>query len=156
MVRMTDPRAATRLLVLVRHAKAESGEERSDHDRRLTKKGRRHAAEAGRWLGEVVPTVDEVWCSSATRAVQTWEEMSAFVAAPDARVSRDLYLVDARELAERIEARTGPGSLVVVGHNPTMEQLLAGVTGELRGMRTGAVALVDLDTGARLDLWSPR
>ena len=145
----------SRLLVLVRHAKAKSGEEGSDHDRRLTKKGRRHAADAGRWLGEVLPTVDEVWCSSATRAVDTWREMSASVAAPEARISRDLYLVDARELAQRIEARTGPGSLVVVGHNPTMEQLLATFTGELRAMRTGAVALVDLDSGSRLDLWSP-
>ena len=155
MVRMPDPRDVTRLLVLVRHAKAEAGEDRSDHDRRLTKRGHRNAAEAGRWLGDVVHRVEEVWCSSATRAVQTWQEMSAAVEAPEPRVERDLYLVDARELARRVEDRNNAGPLVVVGHNPTMEQLLADLTGELRGMRPGAVAIVDLEAGARLDLWSP-
>jgi len=160
MVGMTDA-DPSRLVVLVRHAKAESGEEGADHDRRLTDRGERNAREAGRWLPAVVPQVAEVWCSSATRAVQTWTAMSqALPTAPDTSVERALYLADAREIAERLAARTSgagnaPGAVVVVGHNPTMEQLQALLTGELRGMRPGAVAVVDLDRHALVDSWSP-
>ena len=158
MVGMSDA-AAARLVVLVRHAKAESGEEGADHDRRLTGRGERNAAEAGRWLAGVVPEVGEVWCSSATRAVQTWRAMSgALEGAPEPAVERALYLTDGREIAERLAA-TSPGDsggpVVVVGHNPAMEQLQALLTGELRGMRPGAVAIVDLDRHALVDSWSP-
>ena len=147
----------TRLVVLVRHAKAESGEEGADHDRRLTDRGERNAAEAGRWLAGVVPRISEVWCSSATRAVQTWTAMSRSLAAPEPSVERSLYLADAREIAERLAAHApgAGGALVVVGHNPTMEALQALLTGELRGMRPGAVAVVDQARHAVVDSWSP-
>lgn len=156
MVRMSDA-DATRLVALVRHAKAESGEEDADHDRRLTDRGERNAAEAGEWLAGVLPRVGEVWCSSATRAVQTWTAMSRSIEAPQPNVERSLYLADAREIAERLDGRpsAAAGPLVVVGHNPTMEQLQALLTGELRGMRAGAVAVVDLDTRAVVGSWSP-
>jgi phosphohistidine phosphatase SixA len=44
---------------------------------------------------------------------------------------------------------------VVVGHNPTVEQVLAGLVGEGRGMRPGAVAVVDLDAGRLVEFWEP-
>ena len=154
---MTDA-TDSRLVVLVRHAKAESGEEDADHDRRLTDRGERNAAEAGRWLAGVVPRVGEVWCSSATRAVQTWAAMSASLEAPPATVERALYLADAREIAERLDAaasRAGSWPVAVVGHNPTMEQLQALLTGELRGMRPGAVVVVEWAGRTVVDSWRP-
>jgi phosphohistidine phosphatase len=157
MVVMSDA-DATRLVVLVRHAKAESGEEGADHDRRLTDRGERNAAEAGRWLAGVVPRVGAVWCSSATRAVQTWAAMGESLDAPPATVERALYLADAREIAERLDSaasQSGSWPVAVVGHNPTMEHLQALLTGELRGMRPGAVAVVDLAGRALVDSWSP-
>lgn len=165
MVVMTDdssdiqrppgPGAPARTLVLVRHAKAESGEEGADHDRRLTSKGRTAAAEAGRWLATAAPAPDLVWCSSATRAVQTWEAMAASLgAAPAAVVDRDLYLAGPRDVLDRLAGSPGVNH-VVVGHNPTVEQVLASVTGEPRGMRPGAVAVVDLDAGRLVDFWEP-
>ena len=83
--------------------------------------------------------------------------MSKSIEAPQPSVERSLYLADAREIAERLDGRpsTAAGPLVVVGHNPTMEQLQALLTGELRGMRAGAVAVVDLDRRAVVDSWSP-
>jgi phosphohistidine phosphatase len=156
MVAMSDA-SAPRLVVLVRHAKAESGEEGADHDRRLTDRGHRNAVEAGEWLAGVLPDVGEVWCSSATRAVQTWAAMSRSVQATEPSVERGLYLADAQEIAERLHARTSwdGGAVVVVGHNPAMEHLQALLTGELRGMRAGAVAVVDLARRAVVDSWSP-
>jgi phosphohistidine phosphatase len=152
MVSMTD--AARRTVVLVRHAKAESGEEGSDHDRRLTSRGEKAAADAGRWLAARVPAPDLVWCSSATRARQTWEAMAGALDAGEVTVDRDLYLASPRDVVDRVSAGTAP-TTVVVGHNPTVEQVLAGLVGELRGMRPGSVAVVDLESGRLLDFWEP-
>ena len=156
MVGMSDARPTPRRLVLVRHAKAEPGGEGADHDRVLTQRGRRDAAAAGRWLAAVVPSVDEVWCSSAVRAVQTWEAIAPSVSAPDPSVQRELYLATASDLVGRLEDVPAGRTVLVVGHNPTAEQLLAAVVGELRGLRPGAVAVADLDAGALLDSWSPQ
>lgn len=146
----------TRTLVLVRHAKAESGEEGEDHARRLTSRGRTAADEAGRWLATVVPAPDVVWCSSATRAVQTWEAIAPSLAAPpEPVVDRALYLAGPRDVLAWLDASPGV-TRVVVGHNPTVEQVLGSVTGELRGLRPGAVAVVDLDAGRLVDFWEPQ
>ena len=154
MVVMTDTAAGPhRTVVLVRHAKAESGEEGADHERRLTDAGRRAAAEAGQWLAGRVPAPDDVWCSSAVRAVQTWAAMAPSLRAPRPTIERDLYLTGARELATRLSGVTG--SVVVVGHNPTMEQVLATLVGELRGLRPGAVAVVDVGQARLVEMWQP-
>ena len=155
MVGMSDAGPTPRRLVLVRHAKAEPGGEGADHDRRLTDRGLLDAAQAGRWLAGVVPQVDEVWCSSAVRAVQTWDAIAPSLDAPAARVERELYLAGARDLVGRLEQVPPERTVLLVGHNPTAEQLLAVVIGELRGLRPGAVAVADLDAGALVDTWSP-
>jgi phosphohistidine phosphatase len=149
---MTD--VARRTLVLVRHAKAESGEEGSDHDRRLTSRGEKAAADAGRWLAGRVSTPDLVWCSSAVRARQTWEAMAPALTPGEISVDKALYLASARDVLDRV-ATGSIATTVVVGHNPTIEEVLAGLIGELRGMRPGAVAVIDLDGGELLDFWEP-
>ena len=156
MVGMSDAGPTPRRLVLVRHAKAEPGGEGADHDRRLTERGLRDAADAGRWLATVVPRVDEVWCSSAVRAVQTWDAIASSIAAPAPSVERELYLAGARDLVGRLERVPAGRTVLLVGHNPTAEQLLAAVVGELRGLRPGAVALADLDSGSLVESWSPQ
>ena len=156
--------ATSRIVVLVRHGRAESGGEGADHQRPLTPEGRATAAEQGQWLAAEVPAPDEVWVSSAARAVQTWDAMALSVDAPEATVERALYLAGARELIDRItawrrveEKKKGKGStLLVVGHNPTLEEVVTLLTGQVRGLRPGAVAVVDLDEGRVLDLREPR
>lgn len=143
-----------RLLAVVRHAKAESGEDKADHDRELTGRGRSAATEAGRWLAERMPEPDLVWCSSATRARQTWSGMSGSIRAGEVVTERELYLAAAPDVVDRI-GRAGVRSMVVVGHNPTMEQVLRALTGEHRGLRPGAVALVDLGEGRLVEVWEP-
>lgn len=146
--------ATGRLLALVRHAKAESGEERDDHDRRLTGRGRRTADAAGRWLSEALSTVDVVWVSSASRARETWDAMAPVVAHDRVDVDRTLYLAGSADIIERVTGTDVPVQ-VVVGHNPTLEQVLTGLVGTGRGMRPGAVAVVDLDAGRLVDFWEP-
>ena len=83
--------SAPRLLVIVRHGKAESGEEGSDHDRRLTSRWLRDSAAAGRWLAGQVDRVDHAWVSSARRAQQTWAAVQEpLPAAAEVVVARDL------------------------------------------------------------------
>ena len=115
---------AERRLVLVRHAKADPGDE--DAGRPLAERGRRDAAEVGRWLAAEGIEPDLVLVSPALRARQTWE--AAADAVPGTRV----------ELDERIYANTLPdllavlrevpaevGTLLVVGHAPGVQELAA-------------------------------
>ena len=149
--------SASRLVVLVRHGKAESGEEGSDHDRRLTGRGRSAATEAGRWLAGQLDRVDHVWVSSATRAEQTWAAVAPSLPEPaEVVVARDLYQAGAREVVAHVTATDAPVQ-VVVGHNPTLEQVVMVLTGDLHGMRPGAVAVIELTDGqGRLrELWQP-
>ena len=153
MVVMND--VLTGSLILVRHAKAESGEEGDDHARVLTLRGRAAAAEAGRWLATVVPAPDRVWCSSAARALQTWKAIAPSLPTVAPVVDRALYLAGPHDILRWLEGSPGSTS-VVVGHNPTVEQVLGSVTGELRSVRPGAVAVVDLASGRLLDFWEPQ
>ena len=149
--------SASRLVVLVRHGKAESGEEGSDHARRLTNRGQAAATEAGRWLAGQLDRVDHVWVSSAARAQQTWSAMaSSLPECAEVVVARDLYQAGAREVVDHVTATDVPVQ-VVVGHNPTLEQVVMVLTGDLHGMRPGAVAVVELTDGqGRLrELWQP-
>ena len=156
-----------RLLAVVRHAKAESGEEDADHDRVLTARGLTDAAEAGRWLASRLQdqgqTLGRVWVSSAVRARSTWEAMRPELGAPaDLVVDRALYNAGASDVLERLGedllAGEAAGVAVVVGHNPTMEHVVRILTGDLHGLRPSAVALIALDgdgAGSLIDRWSP-
>lgn len=146
--------AMGRLVVLARHATAESGEGGSDHERALTDNGQRVASAAGRWLSTFLPTPDLVWCSSALRARQTWEAMAHSLRPLEVRIERELYLASPADVVAGVQA-AGERTIVVVGHNPTVEQSLAQLSGRLRGMTAGAVAVVDAEAGALVDFWEP-
>ncbi len=143
-----------RLLVLVRHAKAVSGEEGADHERELTHGGHRAAAAGGRWLAGVLREPGLVWCSDAVRASQTWAAMASALEPGEVVVGRDLYLASPRDVLDRVQS-SAAASMVVVGHNPTMEQVLASLTGELTGLRPGAIVVLDLSSRHVLASWAP-
>src|SRR5260221_8190381 len=68
---------ARRQLIVMRHAKAGELPGGPDIERALRPRGSRSASAAGQWLArrELVP--DLVLCSSARRARQTWQYVSA-------------------------------------------------------------------------------
>ena len=122
-----------RRLVLLRHAKSD-WPDIADHDRPLAKRGRRDAPAVGRWLGESGYAPDAVICSTALRARETWELASAGLrtvlpgAAPAVRYESRVYeatvlglLMLVREFSP--EWRTA----LLVGHNPGMAELTAGL-----------------------------
>jgi len=109
----------------MRHAKAEAVAA-SDHDRRLTARGVRDAAEAGAWARSAGILPDHVFVSTAARADETW---SAFSDAADLDLTPDLdaglYSAGPDAAMEVLRAApTEARTVMIVGHNPTMAQLV--------------------------------
>jgi phosphohistidine phosphatase SixA len=71
-------------------------------------------------------------------------------------VARDLYPAGPRVVVVLVLATDVPVQLVV-GHNPTLEQVVMTLTGDLHGLKPGAVAIVELtgSTGRLHELWTP-
>ncbi|MDQ1628588.1 MAG: phosphohistidine phosphatase [Actinomycetota bacterium] len=144
---MTASRTEPRRLVLVRHAKAVGSSGGGDRARPLTDKGRADADALGGWLAARLAMVDVLWSSSAVRARQTTTALRAGLpAAPDPVWRDDLYDAgpgDVLALLRDLPDETG--AIVLVGHNPTIEAVHAALTGEPRGFRPGAAAIIELE-----------
>ena len=112
-------------LILLRHGKAEStAASGGDFERGLTERGRREAAQMGRVLAEAGSAPDLVLVSTARRAMETWEAVSASF--PKARMApaRELYHASSDALADAIDtASQAAASLMIVGHNPGLHEL---------------------------------
>jgi phosphohistidine phosphatase len=101
-------------LVLWRHAEAEDGT--PDEARRLTAKGRRQAAAMAAWLDEQLPTRRRVLASPAQRTRET-------AAAFSGEVVIEAALSTAATPEGLLRAAgwpDGAGTVVVVGHQPTL------------------------------------
>jgi len=61
-------------------------------------------------------------------------------------VDRALYLAGGRDVLEHLAAEDRGVSLLV-GHNPTMEQVVMALTGDLHGLKPGAAAVVEFEPG---------
>jgi phosphohistidine phosphatase len=121
----------TRRLVLLRHAKS-AWVDGADHDRPLGKRGRRDAPRAGRWLGQSGYVPDLVVCSTARRTRDTWQLAAAELgASPSVRFEPRVYGASTAELLDLVR-ETSPevGSLLVVGHEPTMSGLTLLLAGD--------------------------
>ncbi len=141
------------LLVLLRHAKAEPARA-DDHARVLAPQGRRDAAAAGRWFVATGISPDLVVVSTAERARQTWAGVGISPAVYDER----LYLATEDELLDVVrETQEDVQTLVLVGHNPGLEELVRALDDSPsardrtnRGLSTCAVALLTVDGWADL------
>ncbi|WP_026181123.1 SixA phosphatase family protein [Demetria terragena] len=121
---MTD---STRVLILLRHAKAADPEGRADRDRPLTERGVADATAAGEWLKDenLLPT--QVFCSPALRTRQTW---SAVVEATGqgGLVDHDerIYNASDEQLLQVLrETDDNASTVALVGHSPGVPMLAA-------------------------------
>jgi phosphohistidine phosphatase len=112
-------------LYLLRHAKSSWDEPGlADHDRPLAKRGRRAAKAMAGYLRENEIAPELVLCSTARRARETFERIEPALGAPEVWHERDLYGVSPGKLLERLRSvPDGVGSVMVIGHNPTLEDL---------------------------------
>ena len=135
-----------RTLILLRHAKSDWSGDETDLARPLAKRGQRQAPDAGRWLAANLDRVDLAIVSPARRARSSWDLVAAELdVLPRRRIDDRVYtasdqelLAVVRELPDDIE------TVVLVGHNPGIEDLASLLTGESVTMPTSALAVITL------------
>lgn len=155
--------AMSKVLYLLRHAKSSwSQSELSDFDRPLNDRGRTAAPRMAAYMKrhDLVPAL--VLCSSARRAAQTWDLMSAaFDSDITVKHQRSLYLAaPSRLLAALSHVPATIERVLVIAHNPGLAHLalsLAGPESEPQALEelrqkypTAALAEIHLTT----DTWS--
>jgi phosphohistidine phosphatase len=115
-------------LMLLRHAKAEPGRPRlADHDRSLAERGTADAVRAGQWIKHAGLQPDLTICSTARRTRETWNLASEALGAAVA-VQFEAAIYEATTARLLTVVRRAPATariLLVVGHNPGLEHLVA-------------------------------
>jgi phosphohistidine phosphatase len=124
-----------RRLVVLRHAKSARPEGVPDHERPLAPRGLRDAPAAGRWLAEADCRPDLVLCSTARRTRQTWELAAAELGStPLVRYEPRLYAADDQTTLDVVrEVTADVGTLLLIGHNPGLQDLILLLADEALG-----------------------
>ena len=138
-------------LWLLRHGEAVPHESKSDFDRELTPRGERQAASAGEALARLGLELSACHTSPLVRARDTATLACAHLnVAPDERdaLGKEFDVDDARELLA--ESEDG-ARVLVVGHNPSFEQVVHDLTGARVEFKKGGVAGVRV-AGGRAEL----
>jgi phosphohistidine phosphatase len=137
---------AQHTLILLRHGKSDWSGDEPDIDRPLAERGRRQASEAGQWLATHVDRIDLAVVSPAERTRATWDLVVAELREqPEARYDGDAYAASAGDLLDIIHGlRDELGTVVVVGHNPGLEDLAESLVGDWVPLPTSALAVIDL------------
>lgn len=154
----------------MRHAKSDwASSELSDHQRPLNKRGLRAAPLMAALLSEKKLVPDLVISSDALRAQQTSTLVTeTWGLAERLQVTPRLYLAEPSTYLEILtEAPVGTSSVLLVGHNPGISDLVRLLTGEELELPTAAVVqialqvneFIDADLGSPAELlgfWKPR
>jgi phosphohistidine phosphatase len=147
---------ALKRLMLLRHAKSAWDEpDLPDAERPLAKRGLKSAPLVGRLMLAEHLIPDLVLCSTARRARQTWELISAaWPHQPRQQQLSGLYMATPRQILAILRDYGGDADAVlVIGHNPGIGDLAAwlvnqGDATDIRRMRekfaTAALAVIDL------------
>lgn len=146
-----------RTLFLLRHAKSSwDNPSLRDFDRPLAERGRRAAPAMGQYMRREGLVPELVLCSTARRAQETWALMeSALEPRPEVTHTDLLYGASAGGMLDEVRAHGGAApTVMLVGHNPGMEDLAVALAGSgserlLRRLRrkypTAALAIIDFD-----------
>ena len=143
----------TKTLIIMRHAKSSwDNPGLADYDRPLNKRGLRDASRMAQWLSESELIPDQVIASAACRANQTASIVTNELALEtEIFETRDLYLSDYDAYLEQVSyLPNNVETVLVIGHNPTMESLVYLLSGESVSMPTAAIAVIQLP----IDTWS--
>jgi phosphohistidine phosphatase len=122
---------AVKTLYFLRHSKALAAEANTDdHARMLSERGERDASMMGEYLLAQGVHPQLVLCSPSTRTRQTFQLMQAAMERPlNVQYESKLYLASPKEVLD-IVAGVEPSvrSLMVLAHNPTLQQLAYDLT----------------------------
>lgn len=136
-------------LIVLRHSKATTPLDTPDFDRPLAGRGRKDAEKAGGELRAADLSPDQVICSPALRTRQTLDGLG--LDAPVEYAPR-VYDNDVEEILDLLREQSA-ATLLLVGHNPSMHQLVFGLTGGAEArFPTSATAVIGFE-GEWADLW---
>ena len=136
-------------LLIMRHAKSSWKDlGQADFDRDLNNRGRRVAPLMGKFLVDQNVVPDKVISSSANRAAKTTELVveAAGIVESDVQYVKYLYHAPADEYLDALERFDGENveRLMMVGHNPGLEELIFRLAKAHERMPTAAIAQFDL------------
>ena len=158
-------------LLVLRHAKSSWGDSAlDDHERPLNKRGGRDAPRMGNLVRDHGLIPDAIISSDAVRARLTAEAVAEAAGyAADMRFDAALYAASPADILAvlRTVTQTASATVMIVGHNPGLEELVAQLTGEQPDLPTAALAQIvlpidqwrDLKASTRgtlLGLWRPK
>lgn len=161
---MTSNNPRVLKLMLLRHAKSSWGDPGlEDRDRPLNTRGKSAAQAMGRVMRHRGLLPDLVLCSPARRAKDTWSIAAGELkTAPKVAFEEDVYdFGNGGKLVELIRTKGGKArSLLLVGHNPSMERLAQRLAGQgdkklrerlEKKYPTGALAVFEAEVGTWAD-----
>ncbi len=157
-------------LLILRHAKSSWKKPGlTDHDRPLNKRGKHDAPRMGKLIREKGLIPNLIVSSSAKRARQTADRIAqACGYQSEVRIENDLYLAYPEVFIQILKFLSDEfDSVMVVGHNPGVEELLRLLTEREEAMPTAALAHLILPiqhwsemnsqtTGKLTNLWRPK
>ena len=157
-------------LLILRHAKSSwNYPELSDYERPLNRRGKRDAPRMGAHLRQEGLIPDRILTSSAKRARKTASRVAKACGYTGKVEKLDAFYDSvAGVYYEVLQALPDKYQRVmVVGHNPTMEQLVSHLTGHIERMPTAALAHIEIPIqhweelnlytkGVLVNLWTPK
>ena len=142
-------------LVVMRHAEAAWEGSGGDRMRPLTPRGRQQARAVGVSLAAAGWKPRCVLCSQAVRTLQTWEMLAPALPTPEQVVtSWDLYHGGAAAYLGALALGGGEAATVMlVGHNPVVSELVELLTNQRVRFGTADVALLRAEIEGRWRGW---
>lgn len=160
-------------LLILRHAKSSWDDSSlSDHDRPLNGRGRRAAHRMGRlmddenlWPDLVLSSTAERAATTAQRVVEAGGESGGF--AGEIGYLPELYGAGPHDIIEVVRELGGEaGSVMIVAHNPGLEDLVHQMTGEVHRLTTATLVRIlvpiehwrdlEADGGTLTGIWRPK
>jgi phosphohistidine phosphatase len=139
-------------LLVLRHAKSSwKDPELDDHERPLNARGRRDGPRMGQLVREHGLIPDIVISSDAVRARLTAEAVAeAARYAGEILLDPHLYAASPADILSLLRTvRENAETVMIIGHNPGLEELVEQLTGERQDLPTAALAHIALE----IDQW---
>ena len=134
-------------LLVLRHAKSSWNDPAlDDHERPLNKRGRRDGPRMGEFVRENGLLPDIVFSSDAVRARHTAEAVAeAARYTGEILLNPHLYMASPADILSLLRTvRKNAETVMIVGHNPGLEELVEQLTGEPQDLPTAALAQIVL------------
>ena len=137
-------------LWLLRHGEAVPHESKPDHHRELTARGERQSDDAGAALARLGIEFAACYTSPKVRARDTAARACAALNIEPQQVDVLADGFDAGDARELLMAHDGDARILVVGHEPSLSQVVHDLTGGRVDFKKGGIAAVRMGSAPEL------